>query len=137
MAWMAVGAVLSAAGLVSEAKGAAEAKKAGKAQSQALKRQWREDFRTMTAEYKSTYGTQLARYGASGVDLVGSVSTVTQETRDEYHRAVAAEAFMIKQKLKGASAEAKAVKYAQVGSYFSSFANFASSMQQYQQSKGD
>jgi hypothetical protein len=135
--WAVIEGILQLGSTASSMKGGQEAQKAGHAQSKAIKAQWGEEFRSMTLEEQATLGTQQARYAASGVDLgVGSVSTITQQTRDEYHRAVAAEAFQTQQRLKGAQTQQNAVKYAQVGNYFSSLASFASSINQYQQAKG-
>jgi hypothetical protein len=80
----------------------------------------------MRQQELTTLGTQTARYAGSGVDVgVGSAAAVTQETKDEFHRSVAADAYLTQQRLKGANLENKAVQYQQVGNYFSDAAQLA------------
>jgi hypothetical protein len=133
-----VAAVLGALSIMSSMAGNKAAVKREKAQKNAINAQWAEEFRAMNLEARGALGTQESRYAASGVTVgVGSAATVTQQTKDEYARAVAADAYLTQQKLKGAKAEGKAVRYAQVGGYFSSLASMANSYSQYQASKPD
>jgi hypothetical protein len=108
---------------------AQKANNASRSQSRAIKFSWQEDFRTMRQQELTTLGQQSSRYAASGVDVgVGSAATVMQETKDQFHRAVAADAYLTQQRLKGASLENKAVQYQQVGNYFSNAAELAGSI---------
>jgi hypothetical protein len=126
MSWAVVAGLLQGIGLATQGGGLGAATHAASAQKKAVKAQWEEEFRQMTLEKNAAIGSQNAAYAASGVTVgVGSAKAVIDNSLDEYHRAVAAEAYLVRQRKKGIQAESKATRFAQVGGYFSSLASMA------------
>lgn len=136
MSWAMVALALQGLGVASSIAGGQAAKKAEKAQKRAIRAEWEQEFYDMNREFYSVRGEQDSRYAASNVVVgVGSAGVIAKQTRDDYTRVVAANAYLTQQRLKGVEAESKATRYAQIGGYFSSLASMANSYSQYKGTK--
>lgn len=128
-------AALAVAQGISSAMGAKKAQNGVRNQKRAIRRQAEEQFRSDAKVRDAVLGAQQARAAASGAAVgVGSVATLLEETRDEYQRNVAANAYLTEQRLKGASIEGNTAQYAAMGNYFSAAGQFATSVRETQKS---